>query len=111
MRIELSRAMTRKQRLILVADTIIVFINLANYYTIINNLLFTPKRSVNTVIITILNCLFLLLRRRSRITLFPHDKLFLIYLLVVIINIISSTISGTLIMRVEQMLLTFISVI
>lgn len=89
--------MTRKQRLILVADTIIVFINLANYYTIINNLLFTPKRSVNTVIITILNCLFLLLRRRSRITLFPHDKLFLIYLLVVIINIISSTISGTLI--------------
>lgn len=97
MEMESSYNMSTRQRLFLFVDAIVVFINLANYYTIINNLLFTPKRSVNTVIITVLNCLFLFFRKRSRFSIFPHDRVFVIYLLVIFVNIVSSVISGTLI--------------
>ena len=97
MKIGSSCKISDRQRLILVTDAIIVFINIANYYTIFNNFFLTPKRSVNTVVITILNCLFLVLRNKLRFLIFPHDRLFLIYLLVVCINIVSSILSGTLI--------------
>lgn len=86
-----------QSKILLFIDAFIVLMNVANYYTIFNYILFTPKRSVNTVILLIINCVYLFIRSKGKIHSFKGDYLFLLYILIAVLNVVFSIFSHTLI--------------
>jgi hypothetical protein len=82
-------------KLFLIIDSIIIFINISNSYSIIPYLLFFQySRAVNTILITIINVIYILLRFKTKIYM-PLHILFGLYIVINLTNILSGLISNT----------------
>lgn len=78
-----------------IIDTLIIFLNISNSYSIIPYLLFFQyKRGINTVIIILINLLYLLVRYNKIQIPFRHP-LFVIYFILNLINVYSSVVTNT----------------
>lgn len=77
-------------------DSLIVFLNISNSYSIIPYILFFQyKRGINTVLIILINLIYLLLRYRKNIKIPFKHPLFVIYFILNFINVCSAYFTDT----------------
>lgn len=79
-----------------IVDSLIIFLNISNSYSIIPYLLFFQyKRGINTVLIILINLIYLLIRYRKNIKIPFKHPLFVIYFILNFINVCSAYMTDT----------------
>lgn len=69
-----------------IIDTLLVFLNVSNPYTLIPCLLFTRNIGVNTLIIAFINIIYIFCRFGYQVKIPRHDSLFYLYVTIYVLN-------------------------
>lgn len=83
------------QSLLFLIDSFIIFLNISNSYSAIPYLLFFQySRVINTIIISLINVIYIIFRFKNKVV-FPTHILFLIYIVINLTNILSGLLTNT----------------